>query len=122
LNVLTHKIVHSEPDRDILEPNIARRSISCNCKSDLERNALSGLLTIFGIYCNWERPVCTFELSGSSVSWQPGPLNAAPGVTKASTSEGQLGTQNVSGVQSAGWLDIHFTVGTSCERAVPLAE
>jgi hypothetical protein len=26
------------------------------------------------------------------------------------------------GVQSAGWLDIHFTVGTSCERAAPLAE
>jgi hypothetical protein len=29
---------------------------------------------------------------------------------------------NISGVQSAGWLDIHFTVGTSCERAAPLAE
>jgi hypothetical protein len=28
----------------------------------------------------------------------------------------------LSGVQSAGWLDIHFTVGTSCERAAPLAE
>jgi hypothetical protein len=52
LNVLTNKVVHSESDRDILEPNIARRSISCSCKSDLERNALSGSLTIFGIYCN----------------------------------------------------------------------
>jgi hypothetical protein len=29
---------------------------------------------------------------------------------------------HISGVQSAGWLDIHFTVGTSCERAAPLAE
>jgi hypothetical protein len=26
------------------------------------------------------------------------------------------------GVQSAGLLDIHVTVGTSCERAAPLAE
>jgi hypothetical protein len=26
------------------------------------------------------------------------------------------------GVQSAGWLDIQFTVGTSYERAEPLAE
>jgi hypothetical protein len=26
------------------------------------------------------------------------------------------------GVQSAGWLDIRFTVGTSCERAAPLGE
>jgi hypothetical protein len=26
------------------------------------------------------------------------------------------------GVQGAGWLDIHFIVGTSCERAAPLAE
>jgi hypothetical protein len=26
------------------------------------------------------------------------------------------------GVQSAGWLAIHFTVGISCERAAPLAE
>jgi hypothetical protein len=25
-------------------------------------------------------------------------------------------------VQNAGWLDIHFTVGISCERAAPLAE
>jgi hypothetical protein len=31
-------------------------------------------------------------------------------------------TVNLTGVQSAGWLDIHFTVGTSCERAAPLAE
>jgi hypothetical protein len=30
--------------------------------------------------------------------------------------------QYIPGVQSAGWLDIHFTVGTSCERAAPLAE
>jgi hypothetical protein len=29
---------------------------------------------------------------------------------------------NIPGVQSAGWLDIHFTVGTCCERAAPLAE
>jgi hypothetical protein len=28
----------------------------------------------------------------------------------------------VSDVQSAGWLNIQFTVGTSCERAAPLAE
>jgi hypothetical protein len=28
----------------------------------------------------------------------------------------------ISGAQSAGLLDIHFTVGTSCERAAPLAE
>jgi hypothetical protein len=28
----------------------------------------------------------------------------------------------LSGVQSAGWFDIHFTVGTFCERAAPLAE
>jgi hypothetical protein len=28
----------------------------------------------------------------------------------------------VSGVQSAGWLDIHFTAGISCERAASLAE
>jgi hypothetical protein len=28
----------------------------------------------------------------------------------------------ISGVQSAGWLDIHLTVGTSCERDEPLAE
>jgi hypothetical protein len=28
----------------------------------------------------------------------------------------------ISGVQSAGRLDIHFTVGTSCERTAPLAE
>jgi hypothetical protein len=29
---------------------------------------------------------------------------------------------HIPGVQSAGWLDIHFTVGISCERAAPLAE
>jgi hypothetical protein len=28
----------------------------------------------------------------------------------------------ISDVQSAGWLDIYFTVGTSCESAAPLAE
>jgi hypothetical protein len=28
----------------------------------------------------------------------------------------------ISGVESVGWLDFHFTVGTSCERAVRLAE
>jgi hypothetical protein len=32
------------------------------------------------------------------------------------------GLRDVSGVQSAGWLDIHFTAGASCERAAPLAE
>jgi hypothetical protein len=32
------------------------------------------------------------------------------------------GGMDISGVQSAGWLDIHFTVATSCERAAPLAE
>jgi hypothetical protein len=26
------------------------------------------------------------------------------------------------GVQSAGWWDIHFTAGTCCERAAPLAD
>jgi hypothetical protein len=30
-------------------------------------------------------------------------------------------TGHVTGVQSAGWLDIHFTVGISCVRAAPLA-
>jgi hypothetical protein len=29
---------------------------------------------------------------------------------------------NTSGVQSEGWMDIHLTFGTSCERAAPLAE
>jgi hypothetical protein len=29
---------------------------------------------------------------------------------------------NIPGVQSVGWLDIHFTVGISYERAAPLAE
>jgi hypothetical protein len=33
-----------------------------------------------------------------------------------------LCTVNVSGVQSAGRLDIHFTARTSCESAAPLAE
>jgi hypothetical protein len=28
----------------------------------------------------------------------------------------------ISGVQSAGWVDIRFTIGTSCERAAALAE
>jgi hypothetical protein len=30
--------------------------------------------------------------------------------------------QDIWGVWSAGWFDIHFAVGTSCERAVPLAK
>jgi hypothetical protein len=29
---------------------------------------------------------------------------------------------NILSVKSAGWLGIHFTIGTSCERAAPLAE
>jgi hypothetical protein len=29
---------------------------------------------------------------------------------------------NISGVHNAELLDIHFTFGTSCERAAPLAE
>jgi hypothetical protein len=85
----------SESERDILEPNIGRHSISCTCKSDFARNALSAPLTIFGIYCNWERPVCIFELSESSVSRQSCPLNAASDITMASTSERQQRTQNV---------------------------
>jgi hypothetical protein len=33
-----------------------------------------------------------------------------------------VGLEIISGVQSAGWSGIHFSVGTSCERAAPLAE
>lgn len=32
------------------------------------------------------------------------------------------GPEIVSGVQSADWVDIHFTVRTPCERAVPLVK
>jgi hypothetical protein len=37
-------------------------------------------------------------------------------------SNGSIFWYIIQSVQSAGWLDIHFTVGTSYERAVPLAD
>jgi hypothetical protein len=42
-------------------------------------------------------------------------------VLETGSIQGTLLLLLIPGVQSAGWLDIHFTVGTICERAAPLA-